>query len=112
MQLKSLKLSKEESKKRAEPQSSSDGPKYPYGTCITLEKEALEKLGISLRDFKAKDGVRVEAVGYVKSIRTAEGETYGSTELTIQLTKLGVEKREKTALDAVSRGIKEATREG
>lgn len=109
VQLKSLKLSKEDAKKRSEPAPyQSEGPRYPYGTCIRLEKEALKKMGLKLRDFKAKDGVRVEAVGYVKSIRTAEGETYDNTELEIQLTKLGVEQQPRSALEAVSRGIKEA----
>ena len=110
MQLKSLKISKAEAKEKSEAmcKGPGDGSRYPYGTCINLDKDALEKLGINVRDFKAKDGIRVEAVGFVKSIRSSEGDTYESSSLELQLTSLGVEKKAKTAVDAVSRGVKEA----
>lgn len=112
MKLKSLKTTAAERKAREKESCKPCGPgstdSYPYGTCIRLDKDALKKLGLNLASFKAKGRVSVTAVGYVKSIRFHEGESYDSNELEIQLTELGIEKDDKgSALDAVNEALKE-----
>jgi len=46
MAMKSMKLSKAEKKETVEAKPYT-GPEYPYGLSISLDKEALDKLGIS-----------------------------------------------------------------
>jgi len=109
VKLKSLKLSKSESK-AAGPccDTKPSGPRYPYGTCIRLDKEALAKLGLKVKNFTVGEDVTVEAVGTVKSLRSSEGTDYDSSEVEIQLEELGVEA---SALEAMDKGIKEADEE-
>lgn len=103
MKLTSLKLSKTESKKETLCEISK--PRYPYGTQLRLDKEALAKLGLKVSDFDVGAEVEVEAVGTVTSIRSSEGDGYDSSEVCIQFEKVGVE----TMSDAVDKAISEAS---
>lgn len=55
----------------------SDEPRYPYGLCLSLEKEQLEKLGITALP-KVGTEMTVTAKAYVKS--TSAYETQGEGE--------------------------------
>lgn len=103
MKLTSLKLSEKEAKKEAKCEIAK--PRYPYGTSLRLDKEALGKLGLKFSDFKVGAEVEVEAIGTVTSIRYSEGDTYDSNEVCIQFEKVGLE----TMADAVDKAISEAS---
>jgi hypothetical protein len=85
------------------------GDDYSYNTCITLDKEMLEKLGLKPSDFDVDQNVKLEGIGYVKSVNSSKGESYSSSEVRIQLTKLGVENQAKSMKDAVDKAIKDAS---
>lgn len=47
MAMVSMKMSAEERKEYTTEAVASDAPQYPYGLCITLDDDALEKLGLT-----------------------------------------------------------------
>lgn len=67
-----------------------DEPRYPYGLCLHLGKDELEKLGVTaLPDVGAK--MMVHANGYVKSTSAYDTQGDGkSMTVEIQLTELEV----------------------
>ena len=68
-----------------ETESSRD--KYGYGTCITLDSEALKKLGITELS-EVGDEYHIVAVGKVTSVAQNASESNNSTRMEIQLTHL------------------------
>jgi hypothetical protein len=68
---------------------SGDGPKYPWGLCITLEKEQLDKLGLS-ENPKTDTVFTITAKAEVTSVsanQTQEGERRS---ITLQITDLAL----------------------
>ncbi|CAB4144376.1 hypothetical protein UFOVP456_37 [uncultured Caudovirales phage] len=67
-----------------------DEPSYPYGLCLHLGKDELEKLGITaLPDVGAK--MEIMAKGYVKSTSAYETQGDGKSQsVEIQITDLEV----------------------
>ena len=59
-----------------------DEPAYPYGLCITLDAEQLEKLGITALP-KVGSTMMIKAKAYVKS--TGAYETQGGNDMTMSL---------------------------
>lgn len=93
MKMTSMKMSKEETKKMAQPSAvnESDGPEYPYGLCLNLEKEQIEKLGLGTP--KAGSRFMLHAMIEVKSVTTsdqADGKGYQS--MSLQITDMALEK--------------------
>lgn len=91
MELKSMALSKTESKKMSEVSpAESDGPRYPYGLTLHLSNETIEKLGLAgLPDVGAK--LMLEATVAVASASEHQrqgGEKHRSLEL--QITEMAV----------------------
>jgi len=85
-----MKMDKKERMKDMPPpaggESKYDGPEYPYGLCISLENESLDKLGIDLADFNVGDHVMVKARCEVKGVSSearADGEDRNRLELQI-----------------------------
>lgn len=72
-----------------------DEPRYPYGLCLHLGKDELEKLGMTqLPDVGAK--MNVMAMGYVKSTSAYETQDDGkSMSVEIQITDLELTPGEK-----------------
>lgn len=72
-----------------------DEPRYPYGLCLHLGKDELEKLGMTtLPDVGAK--MEVMAKGYVKSTSAYETQDDGkSMSVEIQITDLELAPGEK-----------------
>jgi len=50
------------------------GPDYPYGLCIYLDEDSLEKLGKGIEDFDIGDVVEIKAKAYVKSLSKSQRE--------------------------------------
>ncbi len=67
-----------------------DEPRYPYGLCISLGKEELEKLGITALP-KVGSEMMITAKAYVKMTRAyetqGEGEDMG---IELQITDMGI----------------------
>ena len=59
-----------------------DEPAYPYGLCITLDAEQLDKLGITALP-KVGSTMMIKAKAYVKS--TGAYETQGGNDMTMSL---------------------------
>lgn len=77
-------------------------PKFPYGLCLCLNEEALEKLG--WKDLpKVGAKFNIEARGVVTAVRSIEGQEHSTQSVDIQLTDLGIdgEKAAKSAADTL-----------
>lgn len=61
---------------------------YPYGLCISLCKDELEKLGMKVTDYKIGDVIALDAVTKVRAISQDE---MGYDRLELQITDLGIE---------------------
>lgn len=98
-----MKLSKKEVKERygeatIGPAKPDEGPHYPGGLTISLDKESLSKLDISPKDFKADEPVEIKInKAHIKSLTSSEGDTYDSTNITIQVTDMDIKKKGKFA---------------
>lgn len=82
---------------------------YPYSTRLSLDKDVLDKLDISPKDFKVGQKVSVQAVAVVKSLRMVEGKDYDTNEVELQIQEIGVEKSASSLKDAVESGVKDAS---
>lgn len=70
--------------------------KYPWGTVIDLNTEALDKLGIDISEYNAEDPVIIQAKGFIKRVESStnsdsSNKVESRKSLSIQLTDLGVE---------------------
>jgi hypothetical protein len=104
-----LKAQKEREKSMNKP-CGIGGEEYPYSTRLSLDKEVLDKLDISPKDFKVGQKVTVQAVAVVKSLRMVEGKDYDTNEVELQIQEIGVEKKAASSSmkDAISAAIKGA----
>jgi len=89
-----MKLTKKErtgSEELAVPTTDRDeGPEYPYGLEISLEKEGLAKLGLDIDDFIV--GGEVEIICHAEITRTSEsaGKNNLSASVSIQITDMAM----------------------
>jgi hypothetical protein len=67
-----------------------EGDAYGYGLCISLDKEALDKLGLKPSSFDVGDVVTVTARGSIKALRQDKSSSYSSSNVEIQLEKIAV----------------------
>lgn len=98
MKLTSLKLSAKEAKgEYGGPQSVGKAidenlPRYPYGTRIDLETEALEKLGLSPSDFTV--GQKLNVVCEVEVVRLSESQSLKGKDrcsMDLQITDMAID---------------------
>jgi hypothetical protein len=93
MNLVSMRMSDEARKEATEP-AKVEGPRYPYGLRITLDKETLEKLGIeTMPDVESE--VELEAVAKVVSVSANDSEYGKHRSVELQITSLGCKHEEK-----------------
>ena len=89
MEMVNMKMKREEPNEKETMLGQSD---YPYGLCIHLDNETLDKLGISELPEVGKE-INLSAVGYVKSASMSDSEEGGKMKsLGIQITDLGLGK--------------------
>lgn len=84
MALVSMKMSREEAQEVSQPEMK-DAPEYPYGLCIDLDDDALEKLGITTLP-KVGSEMLINAKVVVKSVSsydTQGGESEAKASLQI-----------------------------
>jgi hypothetical protein len=85
-----MKQSAEEAKEQSE-KSAIDMPEYPYGLCLSLDDDALEKLGITALP-KVGSVMTITAKAYVKgtsAYNTQGGESESRMELQITDMEIG-----------------------
>ena len=71
-----------------------DDPEYPYGLCITLGKEELEKLGITVLPQVGSE-MMVHAKAYVKMTRAYDTQGDGKDmSVELQITDMAIEPAE------------------
>lgn len=88
-----LRLAKKKAKKLAQPTTMEEGPRYPWGTSVTLETETLKKLGQGVGDYSIGDSVALQGIAKVTSLRKSENERGPASQtVDLQLTNLGVNK--------------------
>jgi len=68
---------------------SSESPDYPYGTCLYLDEDQLDKLGIDSMP-AAGASVGIEAIGTVKGVREEQVDGKVKRSLEIQVTDLAL----------------------
>ena len=91
----SMKLTEKAAKKNE--MSEIFSPQYPWGLIITLNKDALKKLGITAREFLIGQKVAINAVTMVKEIGLSLG-TKGPEDqrLELQITDMEVFSKKKS----------------
>lgn len=94
--MKSLKLSKTEKKRymRAPVASGdSDGPDYPWGFELEIEKDQIKKLGIE--GLEAGEMVMIQAVGKVTRVSVTDRDKGDDTKsMSIQIQKMEINNRD------------------
>lgn len=80
-----------------------EGDAYGYGLCISLDKDALDKLGLKPSSFDVGDSVTITARGSIKGLRQDKSSSYSLSNVEIQIEKLSVEGG--SATDAVDKAL-------
>ncbi len=70
---------------------SSDLPKYPYGLCISLSHNELEKLGVDYEDWDVGDLFHLHAMARITSISRTETEGDACCRVEMQIVALAGE---------------------
>jgi len=70
-----------------------DEEKYPYGLRISLEKEDIDKLDLNLKNINIDDEIKIEAVGYIESLRQNKTRRGEDKSLGIQITAMVLKKK-------------------
>jgi len=70
-----------------------DEEKYPYGLRISLEKEDIDKLDLNLKNINIDDEIKIEAVGYIESLRQNKTRRGEDKNLGIQITAMVLKKK-------------------
>ncbi len=105
-----MKLSKKQAKNEVCCADDEKGPRYPYGLAISLDDDSLKKLGF---DGLPAVGTEMIVVGVGKITRASENHSQRglNRDVSIQLERVEVEPftkpTDKTAVDAVTKAIKE-----
>lgn len=95
--MKDMSLSKEEQTEMMNPSP----PRYPYGLCISLCQDELEKLGLEDEDVEVGDMIHFMAMASVTSISSRDDTVSGpSCRVELQITHLStMEDEDKEDLD-------------
>ena len=105
MKMVSMKMSEKEKKKMSTAMpAEAEGPEYPYGICLNLEKEEIGKLGLGTP--KAGSKMMLHAMVEVKSVTVsdqADGKGYKS--LSLQITDMAIEKPGKMDSEKVAASL-------
>jgi hypothetical protein len=72
-----------------------DQPQYPYGMCLSFDKDAIEKLDV-LKDINADVEVTIQAKGFIKRVDVTETSKKANGDrsrrnVDVQITDVGIE---------------------
>lgn len=67
-----------------------DKPTYPYGLCINLTADELDKLGLDDSDVEVGDYLHIEALSCVTSVSKSDGPMGPCVRIELQIEKMGV----------------------
>jgi len=93
----SMKRTPKKSVPSLRPTMAGEEEKYPYGLHLTLEKEELDKLGISIKEYSVKDKIDFKCSATINSISASDDINYdnGSREsISLQITDIGIEPKQ------------------
>lgn len=90
MAMADMKMSKSEGiKYEVATEKEDDGPQYPYGLCIHLEQDQLEKLGITELP-KVGAAMMIHANAYVKTVSQYDTQDGEDKRVELQITELEI----------------------
>jgi len=93
MKLQSMKLTKQERSGEEEKMPTAgkyEGPEYPYGLEISLEKESLEKLGLDIDDFTVGGEIEIICNGEITRTNESAGKNNINSSVSIQITEMAM----------------------
>lgn len=94
MKMVPLKITKAEAKaklrKNMATPVASDEPAYPWGTELSLDTRALEKLGIDPSDYEAGDVMEIRARAIVTTVSKRQTANGSDNMLALQITHLAI----------------------
>lgn len=76
-------LTPAEAQEQTAPMSLSQMPRYPYGLCLSLGKDEMEKLGLEAGDMEVGDIIHLHALA--KATSCSENETEGGSNCRVEL---------------------------
>lgn len=68
-----------------------DTPKYPWGLCISLTNDELEKMGVEAKDFQVGDMINFDVLGKVTAVSERDASEGPCCRVEIQITGISVE---------------------
>lgn len=86
----SLELTDEEKMDRQMPAAVADMPSYPYGTCISLCNDELDKLGCDVGDFASGDIIMIKAIAKVTGTSTSDTAMGPKGRVELQITDMAI----------------------
>ncbi len=88
----SMKITKAEREKRSEPSTlASDQPVYPWGLSLSLDQEALEKLGVEASDYEVDQELTLIATVRVTSVSSNQSSEGKRGSCSLQVTEMCLE---------------------
>lgn len=66
-------------------------PRYPYGLCLSLCQDELDKLGIEIGDVGVGDMLHLHCLAKVTSVSSNENENGSSSRVELQVTHIAAE---------------------
>lgn len=69
----------------------SQGPRYPYGLCLSLGQDELDKLQLSASEVEVGDVVHIMAFAKVTSVSSSETQEGSSSRVELQIIALASE---------------------
>lgn len=82
-----LKNTKDDQREKLETADEMEAPDYPWGLQITLNKETLDKLGMSITDFGIGDEIDARVMFKVQDLSKHQGEKYDSESVGLVITQ-------------------------
>lgn len=109
MSLTNMKLTSKEKKSYSTVSSglADKGPDYPWGLTINLEKEAINKLGIDIRNMKVGAEVSLMAKAKITSVSERKDNEGESQSLSIQITDISLDNPKKRPFQSYDKKMNE-----
>lgn len=84
-------LSPQEAMESTMPMSMANAPRYPYGLCLSLCQDELEKLGLDAGDMEVGDVIHLHALAKVTSCSENETESGSNCRVELQIVMMDIE---------------------